>query len=321
MKVITAICVAILSLNMVSASAQNYPTRLVTIVVPAAAGSTADNGIRIIAKFMAAQLGQPVIIDNKPGAGGIVGMEYAARANPDGYTLAFSFAQPMALYPSLYKKLSYDPVKGFMPIRTTSKSGYVMLANPKAPYKNLKEFLQFAKENPGKINYGTPGIGSGAHLLAERLQQLTGVKMTHIPYKSATTLTTDLVAGIVDVSFDFPSTPRTLVESGQLAAFAMTSKVRIQNYPSVATFAELGYPQMDVETWGVVLAPAGTPQQIIEKLSSVVADAKRQKEVIEFYSIADSVMLDLDYVEFPAFYASEREMYRKMVEEARISLD
>ncbi|MDQ8729952.1 tripartite tricarboxylate transporter substrate binding protein [Bradyrhizobium sp. LHD-71] len=315
------ILAALLSMGTTGSSAEEYPTRPITIIVSAGAGTTGDNGIRILARFMAARLGQPVVVENKPGAAGIVGTEAGARAKPDGYTLTFTYSTAMAVYPWLHKKLTYDPVKSFAPVHTTSQSGLVMLVNPQRPYKSLSELIEFGKNNPGKINYGSLGIGTGAHLTAELLQLRTGIKMEHIVYKLGTAMLADLLAGVIDAAFDQPNTPRPHIESGRLRAIAMTHKERLPTFPDIPTFAELGLPDIDMTNWGVIVAPAGTPRHIVEKLSAVIADAKKEREVVDYYKLGDSTVIDLDYNAFPAFHAAELKSYKELIEKAGITLD
>lgn len=285
--------------------AQDYPNRPITLVVPFSAGGGADNSMRILTRILSQRLGQTVMIDNKAGAAGIVGTEFVANAKPDGYTLLFGSSGPMATYVSLYKKLSYDPVKSFVPIRASASNPYVMVVNASAPFKTLPQLIDYAKKNPEKINFGSIGSGTSNHLAGELLQSLAGIKMTHVPYKVSASQITDLLGGVIDVSFEFPSGIRPHLESGKLIPIAMTSDARMKNFPNVPTFSELGYPEMKIAAWSSILAPAGTPQEIVEKLDVAIAEALKDPAMIDYYGIGDSVILDIDHKQFPAFQASE----------------
>jgi tripartite-type tricarboxylate transporter receptor subunit TctC len=227
----------------------------------------------------------------------------------------------MATFTSLYKKLSYDPAKSFIAIRAGASNPYVMIFNPAKPYKTLPEFLEFAKKNPDKINYGSVGNGSSGHLGGELLQQLTGIKMAHVPYKASASLMADLLSGVLDVGFEFPSGVKGYVEDGKLIPVAMASDARMKNFPNVPTFAELGYPDMKIAAWSSFLAPAGTPMPIVEKLDAAIAQTLKDPVMTDYYAIGDSVVLDVDHNKFPTFLASETARLRVLVERSGATAD
>ncbi|MEZ5764045.1 MAG: tripartite tricarboxylate transporter substrate binding protein [Xanthobacteraceae bacterium] len=295
-------------------SANDYPDRTVTLVVPFSPGSAADNSMRVFTRILSQKLGQTVVIDNKPGAGGIIGMEYGANSKPDGYTLIFGSSGPMATYVSLYKTLSYDPVKSFKLVRVGAANPYVMVANPSRPYKTLAEFIDYARKNPDKINYGSPGSGTSNHLAAEMLQSMTGIKLTHVPYKSSTAQQADLLAGVLDVSFEFPSGSRANIEAGRLIPLAMASEKRMANFPNVPTFAELGYPDMKIAAWSSFVLPAGTPEPIVKKLDAAIAETLKDKAMTDYYAIGDSLVMDIGPDKYPEFLASEIARLKVVIE-------
>lgn len=302
-------------------AADDYPNRTITMIVPFSPGSAADNSMRPFTRELSLKLGQTVVIDNKPGAGGILGMEIGAAAKPDGYTLIFGSSGPMATFTSLYKKLSYDPVKSFIAIRAGASNPYMMIFNPAKPYKTLPQFLEFAKKNPDKINYGSVGSGSSGHLGGELLQQLTGIKMAHVPYKASASLMADLLSGVLDVGFEFPSGVKGYIEDGKLLPVAMASDARMKNFPNIPTFAELGYPDMKIAAWSSFLVPAGTPMPIVEKLDAAIAATLRSPVMTDYYAIGDSLVLDVDHKKFPAFLASETARLKVLVERSGATAD
>ncbi len=321
MNVRTLLIGALFAIAATQAVAQDYPNRTITMIVPFSPGSAADNSMRPFTRVLSQKIGQTVVIDNKPGAGGILGMEIGAAAKPDGYTLIFGSSGPMATFSSLYKKLSYDPAKSFTAIRAGALNPYLMVFNPSKPYKTLPEFLEFARKNPDKINYGSVGAGTSGHLGGELLQQLTGIKMTHVPYKVSAALMSDLLSGVLDVGFEFPSGVRANVEAGKLVPVAMASEARMKNFPTVPTFAELGYPDMKIAAWSSFVVPAGTPQPIVEKLDAAIAATLKDPVMTEYYSIGDSVVLDVDHKRFPAFLAEETARLKALVERSGATAD
>jgi len=302
-------------------ASDDYPNRPITVIVPFSAGGNSDTSTRLIARLLSEKLGQTVIVDNKPGAGGILGMEIGAVAKPDGYTLIFSSSGQMATYPYLYKKLSFDPVKSFVPIRAGASNPYLMLFNPSKPYKTLPEFIAYATKHENSINYGSVGNGSAGHLAGELLQQLTGIKMTHVAYKLSPNLYADLLSGVLDIGFEFPNSMRANIEAGKVIPIAIASEARMKGFPDVPTFAELGYPDMKIAAWGVFLAPAGTPAPIVQKLDAALSEVLKSPTMTEYYRIGDSNLLDIGHVAFPDFLASESAQMKALVERSGATVD
>lgn len=300
-----------------------FPTRPITWVVPFGAGGVTDNASRVITKVMTGLAGQPVIVENRPGAGGIVGTEYVANAKPDGYTVLYASSGPMAVNPTLYKgKLSYDPVKSFVPVQALSKANMLIVTNPSAPFKTFPEMIEYAKKNPGKLNFGSPGQGTAQHLSAELLQAEAGIKMTHVPYKVGATQMSDLMAGVLDVSFEYPTVVRPLIDAGKLRVIGMNGEKRLKNFPDVPSIAEMGYPNAQNAGWSAVAVPAGTPPEVVKKIATLVQGALKDPAVLTYLDSNDSLSLvDIGPEQMPGFIVSEIEKFRVVVERSGAKID
>jgi tripartite-type tricarboxylate transporter receptor subunit TctC len=260
------------------ASADDYPSRPIKLIVPYAAGGGADSVARIVAKRVGETIGQPIVIENRGGAGSIIGTEAVQKADPDGYTLLLGQSGPISINPAVYKNLRYDPVKDFAPVTMTTAYPYILVVNPKLPVKNLQEFIALAKSKPGEFNYGTTGVGAANHLVSELFSGKAGLKMTHIPYRGTALAVTDLIGGQVTMVFADPISALAHIQSGALRALAVTSKERSPVAPDVPTIAESGYPGFDAIAWHGILAPAKTPPAIIKKLNEEIAKALKDPE-------------------------------------------
>ena len=270
--------IAFLSLTMVSiasvAAHADYPDRSVKIVVPFAPGGGTDLIARVLADFMTKDLGQPVIIENKPGAGTIVGTAAVASSAADGYTLVMAtFAH--AVNPSINSKLPYDTFKAFAPVALVARSFNIVVVNPKLPFKTLRDLIAYAKANPGKLNYGSFGIGTSAHLAGELFKTMAQVDLTHVPYKGAAPAITDLLGGQIQIMFTTVASVASYIEGGQLRALAVTSAQRSPAFPDLPTIAEAGVPGYAAESWYGLYAPAGTPPDVVTRLNASVAKAIR----------------------------------------------
>lgn len=309
---------ALLSSLLVSAAmSQDFPNRPVTWVVPYTPGGVTDTGARVVAKAFSETLGQQIVIENRGGAGGIVGTEYVAQSKPDGYTVLYGSSGPMATNPYLYKKVSYDPMKSFSLIHTMSESPLIMVVNPDTPYKTLKEFVDYAKKNPGKINMGSAGAGTATHLVGELLQKEADIKLTHIPYKGSSPEMVDLIAGVLNVSFDYSVVVKPLIEAGKLRALAVTSGERMKNFPDVPTLKESGYPGAVLSGWSTLVAAANTPQPIVDKLAKAFGEALKRPEVISYFeSNGSSVMPPLTGDRLMKFMTDENAKFKSLVEKS-----
>jgi tripartite-type tricarboxylate transporter receptor subunit TctC len=264
---VIAITVLAALLDSPAANAETYPARPIQVIVPFAGGSASDVVTRILLDRTSKSIGQPFIIDNRPGAGGNTGTLAAARATPDGYTLVGSGSGPVAANKTLYRDLGYDSEKDFEPVAMIGVFPIVIVASTKLPVKNLTEMIAYAKARPGELNYGSVGIGSSQHLAGAYFDQITGVKLTHVPYRNIAQYAPDLIAGTVPLGFQWLPNVLATLNSGGAKALAVASKKRMAALPDVPTTAEAGLPNYEASGWFVMLAPKGTPQPIVAKLN------------------------------------------------------
>ena len=279
-----AACALVLAVVAGPAWAQDFPSRPLKLVVPYAPGGGADSVARIVAKKVAENIGQPIVIENKGGAGSIVGTDLVAKAEPDGYTLLLGQSGPISINPAVYKSLPYDPVKDFAPITMTTAYPYILVVNAESPAKTLQEFVALAKSKPGGLNYGSTGVGAANHLVAELFASKAGLKMTHVPYRGTALAVGDLVSGTLNVVFGDPISVLPHIKSGKLRALAVTSLERSPVAPEVPTVAESGYPGFEALAWHGILAPAKTPPAVIQKLNAEIVKALADpatKELLE----------------------------------------
>jgi tripartite-type tricarboxylate transporter receptor subunit TctC len=260
------------------ARGDDYPSHPIRLIVPYAAGGGADSVARIVAKRVGETIGQPIVIENRGGAGSIIGTEAVHKADPDGYTLLLGQSGPISINPAVYKTLPYDSVQDFAPITMTTAYPYILVVNAKLPVKNLKEFVALAKSKPGELNYGTTGVGAANHLVTELFDSKAGVKMIHIPYRGTALAVTDLLAGQVTMVFADPISALPHMQAGTLRALAVTSKERSPVAAEVPTIAESGYPGFDAIAWHGILAPAKTPAAIVKKLHDEIVKALKDPE-------------------------------------------
>jgi tripartite-type tricarboxylate transporter receptor subunit TctC len=272
-------------------SAADYPTHPIKLVVPYAAGGPTDLLGRLVADYLGRDLKQVVIVENKAGAQGAIGAEMVARSEPDGYTLLVAAASIIVLNPILYKKLSYDPARDFRMLALVTDLPVVMEINPSVPAKTLAEFVAYAKQNPGKLNFGSAGTGGTIHLAGEMFKEMAGVQMTHVPYKGAGPALADLLAGNIQVMFDSLSTALPPIKSGSLRALGVSSERRSPDLPDVPTIAESGYPDYRVSVWYGIAAPAKLPDDIAAKISASVDRALND----------DAFRASLEKIGFPVF--------------------
>ena len=250
-----------------------YPQRPITLVVPFSAGSVVDVQARLIARALSDNLGQPIVIDNRVGVSGSIGAEFVARAAPDGYTILLGTQGTQGTNTVLFKNIRYDPVKDFVAIHGLTGNANVMVCNPNTKFKTVADVIEFGKQQPGKLNFGSGGNGTSAHLCLELLQTQTGARFNHIPYKATTAALVDLIAGNVDVLFDYVQTSRAHIRDGKINALAVTSTSRLAALPNVPTMAEAGIPSVVAMNWGGIFAPANTPAPIVNRLSDGVGQA------------------------------------------------
>lgn len=259
----------------------SYPNKPITVVVPYGAGGSADSRSRQLAQKMSLSLKQPFVIDNKPGAGGNIGTEFIAKAAPDGYTIGMGNFAPLAVNKTLFSSLRYDPETDLSPIILIEKGPLILVVNPNSQYKSIQDIVTAAKTKPGTLTFSSGGIGGSHQLSAELFMQNTGIQMIHVPYKSGSAALTDLMAGNVDMMFDQMYSAVPSIKADKLRPIAITSKKRSPLFPNVPSFAELGYPKVEVLNWQGFIAPAGTPKPIIEKLNKAANEALKDPQLRE----------------------------------------
>ncbi len=259
----------------------NYPSKPINFVVPYGAGGGADSRSRQIAQKMSVILKQPIIVDNKPGAGGNIGTEFISRAAPDGYTIGMGNFAPMAVNKTLFGNLRYDPETDITPIVLIEKGPLVLVVNPNSPYKTLQDIINAAKAKPGTLTFSSGGIGGSHQLSAEIFKQSAGIDMIHVPYKSGSAGLTDLMAGNVTMMFDQMYSALPSIKADKLRPIAITSKKRSPLLPNVPSFTELGYPKVEVLNWQGLIAPKGTPKEIIDKLNAAANEALKDPQLRE----------------------------------------
>ena len=302
----------------VPASAEEFPNRPITWVVPFAPGGITDTTSRIVAEEMSKTLGQSVLIDNRGGAGGTVGTEQVARAKPDGYTMIYGTQGTMAANVTLRKELSYDPLKSFLPVHLVGESPNLFVAFEGAPYKSVPEFIAYAKANPGKVTFSSSGVGTATHLVAELFKTVTGIEMLHVPYKGSAPALNDLIAGRLDVMFDYPVSVGPHVEAGKLKVLATTAPERLRAFPNAPTMAELGLKEMTTQSWSSIMVPAGTPAAIVDRLAAAAHAALTSERVrTHFEKVGTRPMLQ-QKAEMIPFIESEIKRWGDVIERAKL---
>jgi tripartite-type tricarboxylate transporter receptor subunit TctC len=261
-----------------SAQAQNYPVKPIRLVVPYPPGGGTDTLARPFAQRLAVELGQPVIVDNRGGAGGNLGMDFVARAPADGYTLLLALTPQLAVNISLFDKLPYDPRQDYAPITLLAEGPYLLVVHPSLPVNSVAELIALAKAKPGELNYATSGNGSGAHMAAELFTSMTGTRMTHTPYKGGGQALNDVLSGHVQVLFVPPVSASQHVKNGRLRALGITATKASAGLPNVPTLSEAGVPGYDSSVWYGVLAPAGTPKDVVSKLNAAMLKVLKQPD-------------------------------------------
>lgn len=315
--------VACLCFVLVSATCnaqQPYPTRPVRFIVPFAPGGGTDIVARALAQRLNDAWGNPVIVDNRPGAGSTIGTDLAAKARPDGYTLLLSSIS-LAFNASLYSKLPFDPVRDLAPIGMVAIQPNMLVANPRLPSRSVKELIAFAKQKPGVINYASGGKGSGPHLAAELLKLLAKIELTHVPYKGTGPALTDLISGQVDVMIAVTASALPHVRAGRLRALAVTGDKRSPVVPDVPTISESGVPGYEFKTWYGVQAPARTPTAIVSEVNKRVSEILDRADVVEQFSAAGLEARSSSPREFASLIAAEITKWAAVVKASATHLD
>jgi tripartite-type tricarboxylate transporter receptor subunit TctC len=285
LKTLTLVLACAATLPLVTvAHADGFPDKPIMLVIPFPPGGPTDAMARTLAAEMKDRLGQPMIVENRAGAGGNIGAEFVARAAPDGQTLLFGTSGPLAINSSLYRKINYDPAKSFAPVIQVGHLPNILVVNPAVPAKNVKELIAYGKANPGKLSYASSGNGASSHLAGVMFNEMTGVDFQHIPYKGTGPALTDLLGGQVGMSFTDVLTAMPYVKSGRLRALGVTTAMRSQAMPDVPTVAEQGVPGYDVSVFFGIVAPAGTPPDRIAKLNKAFVETMATPKVKDLFA-------------------------------------
>ena len=320
LRITAILMIGMLALAPALVSAQNWPTKPIRIINPFPAGGGTDTFARPLAAKLGQSLGQTVYIENQGGAGGTVGATNASRAAPDGYTF-FMGAIHHTIAESVYPKLPYNIEKDFIPITVVAYVPQVMVVHPKYPFKTIKELVDYAKANPGKLNAGSPGTGTAHHLAMELFMSVTGIKVTHIPYRGAGPMMQDFIAGQIDLVFDGMGTSATQIKGGKLRALAVATPKRLPGFPDVPTMDEAGVPGMVVSTWYALWAVKGTPKEIVERMYKETAKILEQKDIRDIWAAQASDPGGQTPEQFGAFVHSEVARWAKVVKDADVRIE
>jgi len=300
--------------------AQDYPSRPVTLVVPFVSGGSTEIMARLIGQGLEGKLGKPVIVENKPGAGTVIGSNFVAKSEPDGYTLLMGTSSPIAINVTVYKALLYNPATDFVPLAMVAESPFVLVVNNDLPVKTIPELIAYAKANPGKLSFGSGGPGAPHHLFAELFSSMAGIKMTHVPYRGSLPALNDVLAGHIQLMFvDLPPAVG-MIESGKIRALGVTPAKRLAALPNVPTIAEAGVPGYSAAAWFMVVAPAKTPKPIADRLHTDLKEVLASAQTREQIAKLGLTPLDTPPIaEMQGFVKSEIERWGKVVEAAGIA--
>jgi tripartite-type tricarboxylate transporter receptor subunit TctC len=303
------------------ACAQGYPAKPVRLIVPYPPGGGTDIFARLVGAKLTEALGQPFVIEQRPGAAGVIGADAAAKSAPDGYTIVIGQASNLAINASLMKKLPYDPVRDFAPITRVAMSPNLLVVHPSLPVRSVKDLVSLAKARPGAINYASAGNGSPGHLAAEYFRKIANIDVVHIPYKGATPAMLDVIAGHVSYYFTSPVSAQPFVAAGRLRQVAVTSAKRFPPLPDVPAIAEAGYKDIDMVAWWGLLAPAGTPADVISRLHGAAVKALNAPDLKERLASQRAMVYTDTPAEFAAYVKSEIANWAKVVAASGAHLD
>ena len=318
-RLITVVMLVVSALWALGASAQMYPNRPIKLIVADSAGGAPDQLGRLITERLSNNVNQPVVVDNRPGAGGALGAELAAKSAPDGYTLLLTTTAIYAILPNLRKNLPYDPVRDFVPITRIATASNVLVVNNELPVKDIAELVKLAKEKPGALNYASAGVGTPAHLAGEMLNLLADIKVVHVPYKGAAPALADVIAGNAQYIITSPLAAGAHMNGGRVRALATTGTQRNPSLPDLATIAET-LPGYDItQTWGIVV-PTGTPPEIVNKLSAEIVKVMNQPDVREKVLATGATPVGDSPAQFEAFMTKERQRLGDVIAKGGIVL-
>jgi len=303
------------------AAADAYPDKPIRMIVPVPAGGTPDVVARMVAPGLSSALGQQLVVDNRGGAGGLIGAELAARATPDGYTLLLSSPGPLTILPHLQKKMAYDPLRDFVPIGLISVGPFLLITHPSVPAKSVKELIALARAEPGKLNYASAGNGAANHLAMELFKSMAGVEITHVPYKGAPQAVTDVLAGHMNMMFNSIAPVIQHIRAGRVRVLGIGSARRSPQLPDVPTIGEAGVPGYEAVSWFGLLAPANTPKPIVARLNRVLAEVVRKPETRVQFEAQGADPVGSSPEEFAALIRRESARYAKVVKSSGAKVD
>ncbi len=297
----------------ISAQAQPYPSKPIRFVVPYPAGGPLDTVARLLGQKVSESTKQPVIVDNKPGAGGNIGADAVAKAPADGYTILMGAVATHAINPTLYSSIPYDAIKDFIPVTQVASTPNVLVVNPSVPATNVREFIAYAKANPGKLNFGSGSTGSAGHLAGELFKTMAGVDMVHVPYKGAAPAMSDLMGGQIQLMFDNLASSLAQVRAGKVKALAVTTAKRSALAPELPTIAESGLPGFDISTWFGIFVPAGTPREVVARLHGEFTRALAMPDLREKMMSLGAEPVGSTPEEFANYIRSEADKYARVI--------
>ncbi len=313
------ICCLVLS---PSVQAADYPTKPVTLIVPFAPGSSSDTSARLIAQSLSKSFGQPVVIENKVGAGGTIAATHVSRSKPDGYTLFWTSSSVQVIAPFVMPDLSWDPVKSFIPIGLSSRLPQVIAVNSESPIKSFRELIDRAKARPGDLNYATLGPNTTQNLIFTIIMNRTGFSMTQVPYTSAAQIYPDLLSGRIDVMLDNLPNILPFAQQGKLRPLAVTTRERVSVLPDTPTIAELALPDFEMVAWGGMVVPAGTPTPIVATISDALSEALKSKEYTEYLKATGSLPAnEVGSEAFGAFLRQQLELWKSAVQQTGVAVN
>jgi tripartite-type tricarboxylate transporter receptor subunit TctC len=323
MRVVAAstACSAVAVVALTAAWAQNFPTKPIRIIVAAAAGGPTDVPARLASQILAPKLGQPVVVENRPGAGGAIGAREVAKAKPDGYTLLMGNTSTLAVIPAVSKSAGYDPVKDFVPIAKITEGFQILVVHPSSPWKTLKEFVDYAKANPGKINYAHTGGGGLPHLAGEVFMLKSGTKLTGVSYRSGGESTAAVLSQAVHATFENIAILGGLIRSGKLRALAVQNRTRTPLLPDVPTMAEAGYPGAEANTFFGLVAPAGTPAAIVKRLNALLNQGLQTSEIKANLTKAGTEVNPGSPADFAAYIAVQHKRWLEVGKAANVQIN
>jgi tripartite-type tricarboxylate transporter receptor subunit TctC len=304
-----------------AAASTDYPEKPVRLVVPFPPGGGADNLARLIMPRVAQALGKPIVIENKPGAGGNVGAEYVARAAADGYTLLYGTNGTHAINASLYREMRFDPVKDFAPVSRMTEIAAMLIVNPQLPVNSVAELIRYAKAHPDKVNFASAGNGTTSHLAGEMFKRAAGVEIVHIPYRGGALAVTDLISGQVQMMIDVMPNAYPLARDGRVRGIAVSTAQRFPGAPEYPTIAESGLPGFEASAWDGVFAPAGTPTPIISKLNAAIRTALAEPEIVAALRARGATPIATTPEEFARHIAASSEKWGRVVRASGAKID